>query len=309
MNFVITEKRDYDRYVIYDMDNKGSACVSKYTINQLLKEHIVIGVVYRFDDYDEIIIEEIKPMTKDGTKPLKRVVRNSFVPDTKRSYATVSKGLFPSRAEKKALNEKAKKTKATKKANKKEQKLAEETRIKDEKEKKELKKKRKEELRVVKKRIQKSKPQFYFQKQEIIASEYNDSSTYHYKVECRTPSALSIFNKIIKSSSCFADTSNAGKIIKRGGIFSTTVSTNWPLDDETKIQLFADKTIWVDFDGSWENRCEILFEEWNNYKPVFTYTHGTEFNDNTYFGADSYCDYSAKGFAKYFRKRLGRPER
>ena len=121
-----------------------------------------------------------------------------------------------------------------------------------------------------------------------------------------------IFNSLIILSMNFentiSDDLSAGKIIKRGGIFSTTVSTNWPLDDEQKIQLFADKTIWVDFDGSWENRCEILFEEWNNYKPVFTYTHGSEFNDNTYFGADAYSDYSAKGFARYFRKKLGRPE-
>lgn len=313
MKYVITEVRDKDRFVIYDMENKGSVCVSKYTIKQIIEDDssIIIGVTYSFKELGgkEVIIKDIIPYTKDGLKPAVKVARNDFVPDTKRSYTTISKGIFPSRAEKKALKEKAKKTKATKKANKKAKKEAEVQAIKEKKEAEANRKAEIEKYSVVKKRIQKSKPQFYLRKINIMATEYNEKMDYEFKVEVTTPSALTKLNNLIKNSSCYADTREAGAILKRGRTFTTTIrcDDNCLVFDNPDIQVFAAKEVWLDFDGSWENRCEIKFSYYNNYKPDITYTHGTTFSENTYFGADAYSNHSANGEARWLRKTLGRP--
>lgn len=312
MMYVITEKRDNDRFVIYDMKNKGSACVSKYTIKQLIEDNstIIIGVTYSFKEVgsNEVMIENIIPHSKDGKAPVTRQIKNAFVPDTKRSYATVIKGLYPSRTEKKALNEKAKKTKATKKANAKAKKVAEETAKKEHKEQLKQYKAEVERMRVVTKRIQKSKPQFFLQNIDIIASEYNEKIDYKFKVQVRTPAALTKLNNLIKSTSCFCDTRGAGDKVRRGLWFETTIRTDsMIIFDDPDIQVFADKEVWLDFDGNWGNRCEIRFSVYENYKPQFTYTHGTTFDEGTHFGADACCDHSANGEARWLRKSLGRP--
>lgn len=312
MKYVITEKRDNDRYVIYDMDNKGSACVSKYTIKQIIEDNssIVIGVTYSYKKVgsNEVIIDKIVPYTKDGKAPAVKVVKNTFVPDTKRSFSTVIKGLKPSRAEIKALNEKAKKTKATKKANKKAKKVAEETALREKKKVEAEMKAEKEKFKVVKKRIQRSKPQLYLKKIKIMATEYDENVSYEFRAECLTPAAVTKLNNLIKSTRAYADTRNAGDMIKRRGYFSTRLDCEgaYVLDDPD-IQVFAEKEVWLDFDGSWENRCEIRFSLYNDYRPEFTYTHGTTFSDDSPFGADAYADHTANGEARWLRKHLGRP--
>ena len=311
MRFVITEKRDNDRYVIYDMENKGSACVSKYTIKQLIEGEstIIIGVTYSYKNMgsNEVVIENITPYTKDGSRPASKIISNSYIPDTKRSFATVIKGLKPSRAEIKALNDKTKKTKATKKANKKAKKVAEDTALKEKKKAEAELKAEKEKYKVIKKRVQKSKPQLYLKKIKIMATEYDEKLSYEFRVECHTPAAVTKLNNFIKSTTAYADTRNAGDTIKRRGYFSTRLDCegSYVLDDPD-IQLFAEKEVWLDFDGSWE-RCEIRFSSYNDYRPEFTYTHGSAFSDDTHFGADAYADHTANGEARWLRKVLGRP--
>ncbi len=209
-----------------------------------------------------------------------------------------------------ANTEKTKKTKATKKANIKAKKVAEEQALKEKKEYEAKRKAEKEKYAVVKKRVQKSKPQFYLRKINIMATEYNEKIDYEFDVEVSTPSALTKLNNLIKTSPCYADTREAGNVLKRGRKFTTEIccSDNILIFDSPDIQVFAAKEVWLDFDGSWENRCEIRFSYYNNYKPNITYTHGTTFSEDTAFGADAYEEHSANGEAKWLRKSLGRPQ-
>lgn len=311
MRYIVTEQRDNDRFVIYDTENKGSACVSKYTLRQLLEDDttLIIGITYSFKSVGskEVVIKDIIPHTKDG-KTAQKVLRNEFVPDTKRSYGTVIKGLYPSRAEKKAISDKAKKTKQTKKINKKAKKEAEEIALKEQKIADKKAKEEAEKMRIIRKRIQKSKPQLYLQETNMTATEYDSVVNYKFNVELRSLAALSVLNKLIKSSTAYANTENAGAVIRSGRVFTTHLRCDDRcfIFDDPDLQVFADKKIYYEFDG-YDGRCEICFEEYNSYTPNITYTHGTSFSESSPIGPAAYSETSPNAEAKFYRKTLGRP--
>ena len=87
MNFSIIEVKDKDLFVIYDMENKGACCCTKYTITELLKMgHNICGA--------KIVNGRLKIVECD----LNGNIRNKKAPHccddlTKRSASTISKGL------------------------------------------------------------------------------------------------------------------------------------------------------------------------------------------------------------------------
>ena len=87
MNFSIIEVKDKDLFVIYDMENKGACCCTKYTITELLKMgHNICGA--------KIVNGRLKIVECD----LNGNIRNKKAPNccddlTKRSPSTINKGL------------------------------------------------------------------------------------------------------------------------------------------------------------------------------------------------------------------------
>ena len=87
MNFSIIEVKDKDLFVIYDMENKGACCCTKYTVTELLKMgHNICGA--------KIVNGRLKIVECD----LNGNIRNKKAPNccddlTKRSPSTISKGL------------------------------------------------------------------------------------------------------------------------------------------------------------------------------------------------------------------------
>ena len=87
MNFSIIEVKDKDLFVIYDMENKGACCCTKYTVTELLKMgHNICGA--------KIVNGRLKIAECD----LNGNLRNKKAPNccddlTKRSPSTISKGL------------------------------------------------------------------------------------------------------------------------------------------------------------------------------------------------------------------------
>lgn len=89
MKYVIIEKKDADRYVLYDAENKGMCCVSKYTLQQLRDDkHQIIGLN---STTGSVKAGDITIMTLDGKVRTKNVTYE--VANTKRSAATVEKGI------------------------------------------------------------------------------------------------------------------------------------------------------------------------------------------------------------------------
>ncbi len=87
MYFSIIEIKDKDLFVIYDMENKGACCCTRYTITELLKMgHNICGA--------KIVNDRLKIVECD----LNGNVRNKKAPNccddlTKRSPSTITKGL------------------------------------------------------------------------------------------------------------------------------------------------------------------------------------------------------------------------
>lgn len=89
MKYVIIEKKDADRYVLYDAENKGMCCVSKYTLQQLRDDkHQIVGLN---STTGSVKTGDITIMTLDEKVRMKNVTYE--VANTKRSAATVEKGI------------------------------------------------------------------------------------------------------------------------------------------------------------------------------------------------------------------------
>lgn len=237
MEFSIVEKRDNDRFVLYDMQNKGKACASKYTIKQLINnKHIVHG----YSDKGIVIC------STTGT-PVKRKIKYNDIPDTKRSTVTFEAGIKPSRAEKKANKTKANK----RKENIKEKQAAAE--------------KERKYLEITKKKRFISKPLFELIKEELWGAEYDEGGEYIYQVRINTPAAQAIVNKMVKTGVIrpydFSEKiSDGDKIISEG-----------PIHEELyKCQVIASNHVHLSFENYYTSEsvsCDFYASEHFEFLP------------------------------------------
>lgn len=87
MNFSIIEIKDKDLFVIYDMENKGACCCTKYTITELLKMgHNIYGT--------NVVNGRLKILECDLNGNIRNKKASNCCNDlTKRSASTIVKGL------------------------------------------------------------------------------------------------------------------------------------------------------------------------------------------------------------------------
>lgn len=309
MEFVVIEKRDNDRFVIYDIENKGSCCCSKYTMKQIIDAgHTIYGVRYNGEN---IGVNDIVPLLKNG-QPRQRMEHYSLVPDTKRSAVTILQGLTPSREEKRAMRETMQKRDATIKDNKKQAKLAELEREKRIKEEEKQRKALQKEMEVNIKHRQVTKVSAYLVDIRMVASEYNlESRQYTYILECTTPTALTNLRKLSKELSKrgngFYIDSNASDMVERHGKYSVRATFSNMLEDVEGIQIFAGAEVRLDFTNVYEDyNIWATFRAINHFMASCDGRH-IDVNIETPFGPTAYRDYTIRGIAQKLRQ-MGRPK-
>lgn len=309
MEFVVIEKRDNDRFVIYDIENKGSCCCSKYTMKQIIDAgHTIYGVRYNGVN---IGVNDIVPLLKNG-QPRQKMEHYSLVPDTKRSAVTILQGLTPSREEKRVMRETLHKRDATIKDNKKQAKLAEIEREKRIKEEEKQRKALQKEMEVNIKHRQVTKVSAYLTDICLVASEYSlDSRRYTYLLECTTPTALTNLRKLNKELSKrgrgFYIDSNASEMVERRGKYSVRITLPDLLEDVEGVQIFAGTEVRLDFSNAYEDYNIWATFRANNHFIASCDGRHISVDLDTSFGATAYRDYTLRGIACTLRK-MGRPK-
>lgn len=273
MEFSIVEKRDNDRFVLYDLKNKGKACASKYTIKQLINAgHKVYGY-----NNKNITICSISGV------PVKKEIKYKDISDTKRSFATFTSGITPSRAEKKANKEKAIKKKETMKT------------------KKEEEEKRKKYLEIKKKKRFKSKPLFELLEENLWASEYDDGGEYIYKVYIKSPSAQTIVNKMVREG--WIDPYDYSDKIEDGH----KVIAKHPIDEDIcNCQVSAASTIHLNFENHYTNESVFCYFYLNeNFEFLPKNASFRKSDENIILGSVANGGSSLKSEGIWLRKKLG----
>lgn len=176
---VVGISKKEDALALYDVENKGTAMATPYTIRQLIENgHVVKGILatkpFRF-----------RVFTKTGEAAKRKSVPATVDP-TKRTIASFLKGIKPSRAEIKAAKEAAAKRKATLRANKAAKKAAQEA------------EKKKWML------LQKSKLQILEIGHYEEVGEYHTNTSYDtYFLSAQSTAALTTLKKVLKDSNLY----------------------------------------------------------------------------------------------------------
>lgn len=272
MEFSIIEKRDNDRFVLYDMKNKGKACASKYTIKQLVENG---HKVYGYGKKISICSVTGREITKSMKYP--------DVPDTKRSLATFEAGIKLSRAEKKLNKEKAEKKKETIALKKAEE------------------EKKKKYLEIKKKKRYISKPLFELIEEDLWGSEYDEGGKYTYRVRIKSPAAQTIVNRMVKDGEIdpcsFTDKiSDGDKVVAEG-----------PIDEQLwGCQVIAGSTVQFNFKNHYTNEtvfCKFLSYENYEYNSKNASFHHAD--ENIRIGSVANGGSSLKSEGVWIRKKLG----
>ncbi len=272
MEFSIVEKRDNDRFVLYDMKNKGKACASKYTIKQLIDNgHTVYGYG--------------KKITICGVtgKEINKAMKYPDVPDTKRSLSTFEAGIKPSRAEKKLNKEKAKKKKETIVQKKNEE------------------EKRRKYLEIKKKKRYISKPLFELLEEDLWGSEYDEGGKYTYRVRIKSPAAQSIVNKMVRCGEI--DPCDFSDKITDGD----KVVSDCPIDEQLyDCQVVASSTVQLNFRNHYTSEtvfCKFFSYENYEYNPKNASFHHAD--ENIRIGSVADGGGTLKSEGVWIRKNLG----
>ena len=269
MKFIITGVGE-KCFALYDVENKGSAMATAYTIKQLVEAgHQVVGV------------KSMKPFSvvchcKNGDVAKKQPVRATGIPDTKRSMATFVKGIKPSRADIKANKEAARKRKATIR-----QKKA------DEKKRAEAEAKRWIDLK--KSCLQVIESHYY-----EVCGEYHMSDQYtEYYLYASSPTAFATLKKVLKNSviaNTFSSMSESLKDIttefKRRGYVMVRgdfkdLATYWV--DSKKIQEgYSPEYRFESHNDYTDKSIDVVAYSRNGYKPQDNGCHHCRVEDAEY---------------------------
>ena len=308
MKFIITGKGT-GTVMLYDVENKGSAVATFYTVNQLLDAgHEVLGVTRRKPF-------ACTPLTVNG-EPASRPVK---VEGTKRSAVTFMKGIRRSREELKTVREAQKKRDAVLKEKKAEAKRAaaeQEKTAKELRKQERIAKKEAEEKARKQKKLDKvikaiwrkttvshqsSKCLCLLSYVKNVATEYNEDETTYYTLYAGTPSAMTAMAKLIRdyaempgweASELISDLRSRFKSDGRASCCIALDDFSFP----SYVQVAADSNVILSVRNDYEDSsAKWQLSKWNNYVPELLDSRHRSADDYNY-GSVSNRDGNAKGF-------------
>ena len=309
MKFIITGKGT-GTVMLYDVENKGSAVATFYTVNQLLDAgHEVLGVTRRKPF-------ACTPLTVNG-EPAAHPVK---VEGTKRSAVTFMKGIKRSREELKTIREAQKKRDAiikekkaeAKRAAAEQEKIAKELRKKEriaKKENAEKEKKQKKLDRIIKSIWKKTTVSFQSSKCLCllshvvnVANEYHESERNYYTLYAGSASAMTAMVKLVRDYAKLTGWESKELIRDLRDRFKSTgraccrVELDYEPDDMKSVQLAADNEVILSVRNDYEDTsAEWRFTKWNNYTAEMRDSRHRYEEDDEY-GSVADGKGSAKGF-------------
>ena len=285
---VVGISKKEDALALFDVENKGTAMATPYTIRQLIENgHIVKGILatkpFRF-----------RVFTKTGEAAKRKSVPATVDP-TKRTMASFLNGIKPSRAEIKAAKEAAAKRKATFRVNKAAKKAAQEA------------EKKKWML------LQKTKLQILEIGHYEEVGEYHTNTSYDtYFLSAQSPTALATLKKVLKNSRLYqgggvsfsdlkVDIQQIVETFKNHGRITVKVKATHLDFDPKKCQCgYGSKYIFTcenNYEGKFA-RLRFLYS--NGYEPEDAGCHHCSTETATYGPTADSCQMS--GFANTLRR-------